>query len=238
MRKSFGVLFFIVCFLVACSNSEPAIVKVNTPPEEVAKEPELIEELTDNEEVDEFIEFKLADEVLRVNLKQIPILSAYLHAAKDRQAVIEKMDIQQIVNKEENNIYLLEFSCLDGQCSYLLLDESSENTGLLVADLALFDHVVLSPEETKLFLKFNREPTHELPLSNVVVIDLENWEVLPLENEAIVNNLFDYHWPILSVNWIDEGTLSISIPDTLDTTKEHPEDSNSKVNEVIFTVGK
>src|SRR5690606_20017294 len=186
----------------------------------------------------EFIEFKFNNEILRVNLKQIPILSAYLHAAEDRQSIIEQMDIQQLVNKEDSSIYLLEFSCLEGQCSYLLLDESSENTGLLVADLATFEQVMLSPEQSKLLLKFNRESTYEYPLSNAVVVDLENWKVLTLENEAITNNLFDFQWPILSVNWNDEETIFISIPDTLETNKEHPDNTNNKVNEVIFKVGK
>lgn len=231
-------LILILFFLVSCSNSEPAIVKVNTPPEEVTDEPELIEELVNDEEVDEFIEFKLNDEILRVNLKQIPILSAYLHAAEDRQSIIEQMGIQQMVNKEENSIYLLEFACLEDQCSYLLLDESSENTGLLVADLANFEQATVSPEQSKLLLKFTRESNYEYPLSNAVVVDLENWEVLPLENETITNNLFDFQWPILSVNWIDDETISISIPETLETNKEHPDNTNDKVNEVIFKVGK
>ncbi|WP_051359320.1 hypothetical protein [Paucisalibacillus globulus] len=238
MRKSLGVLSFLLFFVVACTNHEPAIVKVDTPPEEVAEEPELIEEVSDNEEVDEFIEFKLDEEVLRVNLKQIPILSAYLHAADDRQAVIEEMGIQHILNKDGNIIYLLEFSCTNEECSYLLLDETSENTGLLVADLAIFEHVTISPEDSKLLLKFNRNSTHEFPLSNVVVIDLEEWHVLSIENDSITNNFLDYQWPILFVSWIDEESLSITVPDTIEPNNLHSETTNNNVSEVIFTVEK
>jgi hypothetical protein len=237
MKKALGFLFLFL-ILSACSKSEPAIVKVDPPSEVVTKEPELVEEVSDNEEVDEYIEFKLDDEVLRLNLKQIPILNAYLHAARDRQAIIEKMDIHRIIDKEENDIYLLEFSCQDNECSYLLLNQNIQNAGFLVADFATFENFILSPEESKLLLKFNRESNQDYPLSNIVVIDLEKWEILGLKNNTITNNLFDYNWPIFSANWVDEETIAIAVPDTLVSNPEAPGGFYNKVNEVTFTLGK
>jgi hypothetical protein len=235
MKSKLGFMFFLMFFLVACSNNEPAIVKVDTPPEETSEEPELIEEVSEDEVVDEFIEFTLEDEVVRVNLKQVPILSAYLQGVKNPKAVIQQMDIQKLFQHEDNDIYLLEFSC-DETCSYLLLDQSSENTGILLADMAFYEQFILSPSESRVLVKFNRESTQEYPLSNIIVIDLKEWAVLSLKNDANVSNMFDFNWPIIAANWLDEETISISVPETLPTNHEQADIPSNEMNEIVFDV--
>jgi hypothetical protein len=220
MRKTLTVLFIGIILLTACSKSQPAIVKVDTPTNDLTSEPELIEEVTDNEKVDEFIEFPLDDEVVRVNLKQIPILRAYLQASKDPKSVIEKMKIERLYSKENNDIYLLEFSCTDMGCSYLLLDESTENTGFLLADLASYETSLISPDESRLLVKFTRNREAELPLSDVVVIDLINWQSLSLKSEEINYSVLDFSWPISAVTWIDDDTVSLSVPEMLQSSTE------------------
>ncbi|WP_010096852.1 hypothetical protein [Ornithinibacillus scapharcae] len=238
MKKILGLLFLFVLVLTACSHEQPAIVKVETPPEDTKEEPELIEEVTDNEKVDEFIEFTLEEEVVRVNLNQIPILSSYLHAVKDRQQVIEKMDFQHLLNIDDNDIYLLEFSCNKADhCSYLLLDHNSENTDFLVADLASYEEFILSPEGTKLLLKFSRDTSQEYSVSNIVVIDLQEWDIMSLENDDIENNLLDYNWPILSTSWVDDESILISVPDTLQTNTEKTDtEIIETTNDILFNV--
>ncbi|WP_053074926.1 hypothetical protein [Ornithinibacillus californiensis] len=235
MKSKLGYMLFFMLFLVACSNDEPAIVKVDTPPEETAEVPELIEEVSEDEVVDEFIEFTLENEVVRVNLKQVPILNAYLQGVKNPQNVIQQMDIQKLFQQEDNDIYLLEFSC-DNTCSYLLLDQSSENTGILLADLSTFEQFILSPNETRVLVKFNRESAQDYPLSTIIVIDLKEWAVLSLENDAIVSNMFDFNWPIIAANWIDEETISISVPESLPTNHEQADIPNNEMNEIVYDV--
>ncbi|MFS0672262.1 hypothetical protein [Ornithinibacillus sp. 179-J 7C1 HS] len=236
MKKLLGILLFFLVMGVGCSNNEPAIVKVDINPDEANEEPELIEEIIEDEIVDEFIEFTVDDEVIRVNLKQIPILKAYLQGVEEPKTVIEKMKIEKLFNKDNNEIYLLQFSCQQDQCSYLLLDQSSDNTGHLVADLASFEDFIISPEESKMLLKFNRPSNQEYPLSNIVVIDLVDWSVLTLENEEIINNLFDYNWPILNASWVDDETIAISVPDSIPINSEQVEDGNEELNEVLFHI--
>lgn len=238
MYKSLGITLLLILMLSACSNEEPAIVKVDTPVDKTSEEPELVEEITDDEEIDEFIEFPLEDEVVRVNLNQVPILKAYLQAASDREPVIEDMEIQRLLTQEGNNIYLLKFSCQNNQCSYLLLDQNTENSGFLVSDLATFENAIPSPDGSMLLLRFNRETSEEeQPLSDVVIIDLKNLESLPLSNEEGITNLLDFQWPILSADWIDDETISISVPDTIHqaTDQEDGEDTAS-TNNVLFQV--
>ncbi|WP_345824074.1 hypothetical protein [Ornithinibacillus xuwenensis] len=240
MQKLLGFLLLLLLGITGCSNDQPAIVKVDTPPDKVSEEPELVEEVSeDEEEVDEFIEFPLEDEVVRVNLNRVPILQAYLQAASNRQNVIETMKIERITSNDETNMYLLAFSCKNLQCSYLLLDETVENSGFLVADLASFETSSLSPDQTKLLLKFNRQSTLKLPVSDIVVIDLKNWEELSLQNTDEINDILDFQWPILGADWVNDETISISIPDILQLTTEQLEYwelHNNATNDILFQI--
>ncbi|GGA87694.1 hypothetical protein [Ornithinibacillus halotolerans] len=235
MKKLLGIILFLI-LLAACSNSEPVIVKVDRQPNEEQSEPELVEEIRD-EEVDEFIEFSLEDELLRVNLKQIPILDAFLQGSENRQEIIEEMNLERILNREDNDVYLLEFSCNNDQCSYLLLSQNTDNTGHLVADLATFANFSISPDESKLLLRFTRNSKEQYPLSNIIVIDIDKWTILTLHNETITNNIFDFNWPIISASWIDEETITISVPDGIHFESNNQETDNvNEVQEIQFYV--
>ncbi|WP_047982177.1 hypothetical protein [Ornithinibacillus contaminans] len=234
MKKILGFLFLFV-MISGCSNNQPAIVKVDTPPEEASSEPELIEEVSDDEEIDEFIEFPLKDEVIRVNLSQVPILQAYLQASPNWQPIIEQMKIERLSNNTTNDIYLLEFSCYQEQCSYLLLDQSSDNSGFLIANLAQLKDAIFSPDETKLLVTFDRESTTtELPLSDAVVIDLDNWQELSLSHDVDGYNLLDYQRSFVSADWVDDETITISFPDTVKLITD--DDEGNATNSVLFHI--
>ncbi|MUK90253.1 hypothetical protein GMD78_17915 [Ornithinibacillus sp. L9] len=198
MIKKLSFIFCMIILVTACSKSEPALVKKDTPPSQPKDSPELIEQPNDDEETDEFIEFTLEDEVVMINLHLVPILRQYLHAVSKRDEIIKEMNIQRIHEEPDNSVYLLEFSCNHVLCSYLLLDQSKENTGHLVADLATLSSVKLSPDETKLLLVFHRESSLPLPMANIVVLDLEKWKAVKLENITNDDYILNYSWPILS----------------------------------------
>ncbi|MFD2043921.1 hypothetical protein ACFSTA_05125 [Ornithinibacillus salinisoli] len=219
--KRIIVLLWMCLLISACAKDEPALVKKDTPPIDPNTTPELIKQTNDKEDVDEFIEFPLNDEIIMVNLSRVPILQQYLQVASDRDKKIEEMTIERVHQKDENSVYLLEFSCNNTYCSYLLLDQNKENTGHLVADLATITQTKLSNDGSKLLLFFKRDSSLPLPLANIVVMDLEEWKPIQLinldENDVDVLN---YRWPILSVDWLDNETISVSIPNIVEPTKE------------------
>lgn len=209
----------ILLLLSACANSEPAIVKEETMPEPDS-EPELVEEeIDDAEQVDEFIEFPLQDEQITVNLEMVPILSEYLSAIPDRKKEIEEMTIDRLHAKDES-IYLLEFSCHNELCSYLLFSQEKEKQAYLLADLAKTSNIITSPDNTKLLFQFNREGSLPLSLANIVVIDIENWKTVSLSNYTNEANILDYTWPLLQAEWIDNETISVEKPSVIEPTDE------------------
>ncbi|WP_090869448.1 hypothetical protein [Oceanobacillus limi] len=226
------ISLFTFVLLSSCSSDEPVLVKKKTTLPHSQENPELIEQKNEDEEVNEFIEFTLDDEVVMLNLNLVPILNQYLHAVSDRNKKIEEMNIQRIHQKVTNSIYLLEFSCHNSLCSYLLFDQNKDNTGHLVADLANLIHAKLSPDHSKLLLQFNRESNLPLPVTHLVVLNLEEWQPVKLENEHTDTQLLHYKWPILGLDWVNNETISVVIPDIIEPT---PEMINNWQNELEIT---
>lgn len=219
MKKILLAITIILMLLSACANNEPAIVKEETVPEPDS-EPELVEEEHgDDEQVDEFIEFPLDDEQIIVNLEMVPILSEYLSAVTDRKKEIEKMTIDRVHSKDES-IYLLEFSCQNESCSYLLFSQEEEKQAYLLADLAKSTNITVSPDNTKLLFQFNREGSLPLPLSNIVVIDITNWETVSLSNNTNDANILNYSWPLLNADWVDNEIIAVEKPSVIEPTNE------------------
>lgn len=218
MRK--GLPTFILMILLTACSDEPVIVKSDSPPEDPDREPEIIEQQKDNEEeVEEFIEFTLPEEEVMINLKKVPILDSYLQAVPSRQQAIEKMNLNPI-QAADRDLYLLEFSCQKAQCSYLLLDQTNGKNAYLMADLAEHVQTVMAPDKANILFHFHREDS-QLPLSDIVVIDLETWGPVKLDNQTEDETMLDYTWPILTVEWSDNKTISATIPDIIEPSPEN-----------------
>lgn len=215
LKRLFGLGLLLVA--VSCSNNEPIIEKKEAAPAP-DNEPELVEE-TEKETVKEFIDFPLPDEQIRIKLDMVPILREYLQSAKNMQKEIENMKLTPIY-VDQDTLYLLEFSCQMDLCSYLLLDQSKGNQAFLMADLAKFVKTEQSPDYSKIFMQFDRKTASSLPLSNLAVIDLENWQPVTLENTMNDSIMLDYTWPILEAEWADNQTVSISIPNIMEAEKD------------------
>ncbi|MTW88049.1 hypothetical protein F3157_20865 [Virgibacillus dakarensis] len=211
MVKKIVLLLVVLAFITACSKHEPVVVKkeANADPNE---NPELVEQNNDDDDTDEFIEFALPEEKVMVNLKMVPILNSYLEASANRAEAIKTMTILPI-QAGNANLYLLEFSCSNDLCSYILLDQSKDNPALLVADLARTVQSKLSPDNSKILLQFNREASLPIPLTNLVVVDLVEWEQISLTNETNDLQVLAYHWPIITAEWTDDQTITVSLPD-------------------------
>ncbi|MBP1968277.1 hypothetical protein J2Z83_000369 [Virgibacillus natechei] len=238
MRIIFLSIFFLI-LLSACNiNNEPTIIKSDNP-DSSNSQPELVEdedEVQDNEEeVEEFIDFPLDDEQITVNLKMVPILSEYLNAIEDRKSVIEEMKLNRPHEKAED-IYLLEFSCQNHSCSYLLFNQAKDQEAYLLADLAKLSNVIMSPDNEKLLFKFNREKSLPLPLTNLVMIDFENWERLSLGNNTSDANILNYNWPLLKINWLDNKRIAVEKPAVIEPTSDRLEEWNQEETEERKTI--
>ncbi|WP_174613079.1 hypothetical protein [Virgibacillus ihumii] len=226
----------ILLLLTACSE-ESVIVKKESTSEDAATDPEIVEQQNSNKkETDKFIEFALPDEQVMINLEMVPILNVFLQTAANKDKAIAKMDLTRI-NVDSKSVYLLEFSCHNKLCSYLLLDQSQKNQAFLVADMAQSEQVQLSPDNSKIMLHFNRKLSFPVPLSDIVVIDLDNWKPLKLKNVAAEEKLLDFRWPLISSFWVDNNTIEVFKPDLPKVTTSNIanwQKSNMPINKIQF----
>ncbi|GAB3793089.1 hypothetical protein [Virgibacillus kimchii] len=225
MKLNLFIVFILtLIFFVSCTSTstETDIENVISNPENKKSEPELIEEESEDEEPEEFIEFFLDDEQVTINLKGTPILNNYLEGASSRQQSIEGMELIKVFSNEEN-IYLLEFSCNESRCSYIILNQNRENPSFLIADLAKLLETKLSPDESKLLFLFERDSGASQALKDIVVIDIGTWEKLQLLNETTEDTVTGYTWPLNDVEWVDNETISVNKPDAIEP--EDPSDS-------------
>lgn len=231
---------FLLIFISACNDTEPVIVKRETTSDPVINEPELIEEETEKDDV-QFIEFSLPYEQVVINLQKIPILKEYLQLMKDKKTAIEKMNLIPI-HLGKRTIYLLEFSCEDSLCSYLIIDQSKDNPAYLIADLAKYVNAMISPDQTTIIIKFQRHHSLPVPLTNLVAIDLDQWKILSLTtSSATEHEILNFNWPISSITWIDETTISAHIPRLTELTEENLSEwknSEKETAEIIFQIEK
>ncbi|WP_138415148.1 hypothetical protein [Aquibacillus sediminis] len=206
--------------LIACSNDEqaPTIEKDDVQTEESDPKPSIVEKPKQNETdkpVKTVLEFKLPNEVVSIHLDGVPILQQYLSSVENRQQAADKMTLTPLNVPEKDDLYLLEFSCIENKCSYLLLDREQDGRSFLIADLAKFANMHVSPNQEKLLFIFNRNPfqkdNNDIVTSKIAVMDLKKWESTPV---ATTNHLVirDYMWPIQNSKWLDNQTISIDIP--------------------------
>lgn len=216
------ILMLIILLLASACQEEPVIVKQDISSEdEPIKEPELLEKENNKDEVvEEFIEFSIPNEKIVVNLTRVPILKEYIRTMDNKEEVISKMNLIPI-NTDVGTVYLLEFSCDNELCSYLLFNQNEENQAFLIADLAKHNYTSFSPDNKKVLFKFNRNTSFPIGLSNLLVVDLENWSIQSLyNNEDKGLDVLHYKYPIITAEWVDEQTIVITIPDVTDHTND------------------
>ncbi|MFC3039923.1 hypothetical protein ACFOGI_06625 [Virgibacillus xinjiangensis] len=220
MRRLLFLILFL-SLLASCSeDNEPAIVKQESAGSGI--QPELMEDEQEDETI-EWIEFPLEDEQIIINLQAVPILKGYLAAAEYPNEKIKKMDLERI--HPELSIYLLEFSCTKELCSYLLLNPSESNKAFLLADMAIFEGMHLSPDEDRMAFEFSRT-SFDRSAADLIVMDINNWEKLPLLEKEGDKDVLEYQQILDHVRWIDNDHLRVETADQMQTSSENEDISD------------
>ncbi|MFS0752014.1 hypothetical protein [Oceanobacillus sp. 1P07AA] len=210
ISRSFFICLIFLFGLAACSNNNDTIIKKVESAEDV-KDPVLIEEVNEkDEEVDQFIEFFLEDEQLTINLNRVPILDYYLQGAENREEAIKHMNMKRLPI-EDQQVYLLEFSCIDERCSYLIFNHDESNAAILLADVAKYSNYYVSPNNQYIIFQFVRE-TQDIPLSHLVSIGLTEWSVVSLIMPENDDTIIEYTRPIIGIDWISDQEISVQSP--------------------------
>ncbi|WP_085992540.1 hypothetical protein [Oceanobacillus senegalensis] len=234
MTKYFFIFSFLLVISVGCSNNsnQPVIQKADNNATS-SKEPTIQEE-TIEDEYKEFIEFQVEKDHVRVDVQAIPILSQYLTAVKHRKSAVEEMKLEKLPITEQP-IYLLEFSCKKELCSYLLLSQNKDKRSYLVADLARYENVIPSPDQTKFIIEFSRSSDNLQSGHHLIAFDIKGWSPLLLQTNTGNSDILNYHWPYKEVEWLDESSLSIKVSDTdSQPTKENKDIENKTIQQTTI----
>ncbi|MDL4842174.1 hypothetical protein [Aquibacillus rhizosphaerae] len=217
--KWIGSFVLIIFFLVACSEESPTITKIDSSENNINQKPALIEnELEENndEEKELLLEFKLPNEIVTINLERVGILKNYLDGVENSQIEINNMNLLPLEIPNET-LYLLEFSCQNNTCSYLLLDQGNDDgRSLLIADLAKYQQLIPSPDNDKLLFVFSRNSDlADYEKNRTIIIDMNEFISIHITNPND-KRFFEYQWPFEHITWKDNTTVTITIPEVLE----------------------
>lgn len=132
------------------------------------------------------------------------------------------MQLRQLVNKKDQSLYLLQFACTKGACSYLLLSQGEQSHSYLAVDSARFRLAKLSPDQLKILLVFSKETLYQnsqLVQDKLIIMDINEWKELSYTEESIANNL-NFTWLILHAEWKNDSSIEITLPDISNPDKD------------------
>lgn len=232
------LLFLLFIILVGCSKEPPIIIQEFADPTDETSIDFVADEFSDVES-NQFLEFTLSDQQISLNTDKIPILSSFLKSHNDRDQAVQDMQLSQILKDKFESIFLLSFACQDNSCSYVLINTESGYSKLL-ADQARTVKINASPDESYLFIQFERQlRTNPKVTNKLFVLDLNTWEEVTLTYEdKNMTSLHSFRWPILDARWHNNDELEIILPD-LDipstTTLANWWESEDKPEKTIIT---
>lgn len=232
-------LVFLIFLITACSsnNGNEAIMKADYINEDAVATAKSDDIEMEEASALEYIEFTLDEEQILIDIGKIPILHEFLRIHQQPQKATQEMNIEKI-ELALQNIYTLSFSCNNERCSYILLHEDQKKRAALVADMAQLVGSYVSPDQSKVALQFNRHGEETIPLSDLVIFDINEWQSLSISREEMMPNIMNYKWPFLSVEWVNDESIAISIPDLIEPNKDSYDEwtitEGNNINTVIF----
>lgn len=219
MRKLllFMLTILVTVLLAGCNDTEAIVVEEQTDPN-ASEQTELIEETIRDEKV-EMIEFHLIDEIVKLNLKNFPIIDHYLAQHKNRQTAIDEMTLAPL-DTTKKSLYLLTFAIKDQDASFLLIDTSKQRSTLIQDQVALVDFYTID-NQTLLFQFKKRDVNDDLFRHQLLAFNAEAFKTVDLitDSELVeVETFHRFHWPIIDLNIANDGTINITLPQVEEPT--------------------
>ncbi|MDP5274044.1 hypothetical protein [Chengkuizengella axinellae] len=139
----------------------------------------------------------------------LPILNAFIEGMGiELETETNCMNIDELNSTGSSDYYLLRYGCAVKLRDFLLIKQNQQRIDSLHLEFGLFQEVKLSPDGKNLAFLFARNEMNRVIRSNILIMDVENFIELELENEI---QAFEY--PILDYQWVDNGTIQVMIPE-------------------------
>lgn len=213
----FMLTILVTVLLAGCNDTDAIVIEELTDPN-ASEQTELIEETIRDEKV-EIIEFHLIDEIIKLNLKNFPIIDHYLAQHKNRQSAIDEMTLAPL-DTTNKSLYLLTFAVTEQDASFLLIDTAKQRSALIQDQVALVDFYTID-NQTLLFQFKKRDVDGDLHRHQLLAFNAEAFKTVDLitDSELVEPETFRrFYWPIIDLYMTNDGTINVVLPQVEEPT--------------------
>lgn len=184
--------------------------------------------LSTEAEAKEVVTIPFDTKQVTIPVDSIPALREYLaqYNPQERQEEINRIVIQDFPSKSAGAFADIGYSCGTKLCSHVLVQikDGNEIKALPLREGSIFQEAYFSPDESKLAILFGRNEGTEFVRNIVVFVDATKLEEIKIvdPSDPVRQLISDdsFIWPIRDLKWLDNETLTLTVPDLTDSSYE------------------
>jgi hypothetical protein len=156
------------------------------------------------------IEIKKEGKSLKLPLADIPQYKNYLLQEENLQDEIARTRFTTLDVPIPEKINLLQYSCGNKECSTILVKSSSEKNQSLNLPTGIFQDYKLSPDNTKVLMRYAYDEGGLVRKQIVVAIDLHSFTLIGYSSSKLEEQfMLMPTWPVISYDWKDTTHFTI-----------------------------
>lgn len=186
------------------------------------------EALPTETEAKEVVTIPFDTKQVTIPVDSIPALREYLaqYNPQERREEINRIVIRDLPSKTAGAFADIGYSCGTKLCSHVLV-QIKDGKGIKTLPLregSIFQEAYFSPDESKLAILFGRNEATEFVRNVVVFVDAAKLEEMKIvdPSDPVRQLVSDdsFIWPIRDLKWLDNKTVTLTVPDLTDSSYE------------------
>ncbi|WP_312110567.1 hypothetical protein [Brevibacillus reuszeri] len=181
------------------------------------------------EEKREEIRIPFDSKQVSIAVDDIPALHEYLkdYDQEKWQVELGRIFTQTIPSETAGMLADIGYSCGTKLCSHVLVQLKDDQTKTLpLLEGSIFQAAYFSPDESKLAILLGRNEGTDIIRNHVVFVDVSKLEEINIpepKQSELVKQLVSpdsFHWPIRNLKWLDNQSVSLTVPELEDSSYE------------------
>jgi len=180
------------------------------------------------DEVSNSVELSFDTTSINVPVHELPELEEFLASVEPADRQVEWERVQTSAFSSPTGVIYgdIRYNCGTKLCDHLWLqikDDQRRTFDLPASNASIFVNHAFSPKETYLALLLGRNEGTELVRHQLLILRTDEFRAAAVQGEPVALSeqavSSDFAFPILDLEWMDDQTLKIAIPDTEDKTR-------------------
>ncbi|MED1856007.1 hypothetical protein [Brevibacillus reuszeri] len=218
MKKWLHPLLFVSILFASLTGCAQPSIQDNPAPSE-----------TLSEEMKDEIMVPFDSKQVSIAVDDIPALREYLKEfdQEKRQIELSRIYTQAIPSESAGMLADIGYSCGTKLCSHVLVQLKDDQTKTLpLCEGSIFQAAYFSPDESKLAVLLGRNEGADIIRNHVVFVDVSKLEEINIPEQKQserVKQLVSpdsFHWPIRDLKWLDDQSVSLTVPELEDSSYE------------------